>query len=208
MVGYILGTKRATRDLLVSKQLDFLWIFVSGLLDFCFLGAFCLYLVNQKSYRRLAGVKMTKVSMAFQIFQKIWILNICTFGLLQSFWQYFWPHEFDISLRLFDFLKQTFLCVCHTVRLTRPERPKVAKDFLFLNSPNTRPKMVNAWNKCLIHHFRGCFQKISKPCVPQYSCNILNCVTNQWVNQKRLSKSNAFVMVSTFVILTTLRPLS
>ena len=112
MAGYILGTKRATRDLLVSKQLDFVWIFVSGLLDFCFLGAFCLYLVNQKSYRRLAGVKMTKVSMAFQIFQKIWIFEYLYFWIasklltvflttwIRYFPKTFWFLETNIFMRV------------------------------------------------------------------------------------------------------------
>ena len=33
------------------------------------------------------------------------------------------------------------------------------KNNKFWNSLNTRPKMVNAWNKCLPHHFGGCFAR-------------------------------------------------
>ena len=30
---------------------------------------------------------------------------------------------------------------------------------IFQNPPNSHPKMVIAWNKCLIHHFGGCFAR-------------------------------------------------
>ena len=36
---------------------------------------------------------------------------------------------------------------------------KASKNMIFTNWLDTRPKMLNAWTKCLINHFGGCFAR-------------------------------------------------
>ena len=38
---------------------------------------------------------------------------------------------------------------------------KRSQNWIFQNPLNTRPNMLNAWNKCLPHHFGGCFARFS-----------------------------------------------
>ena len=38
-----------------------------------------------------------------------------------------------------------------------------AKNAIFQNWPKTRPKMINAWNKCLTNHLGGCFAWFLEP---------------------------------------------
>jgi len=78
----ISATKRATGDPLVSKRPDFRGLFgfskkyeildfwISGFLDFWIFLDFRLYLGNEKSYQKSAGVKTTRFLRAFWIFQK------------------------------------------------------------------------------------------------------------------------------------------
>ena len=94
--GYISGTKRVTRDPLVSKRLNFQGLFrcskkynfwisefrISKFLDFCIFWDFWLYLGNEKSYQRSVGIKTTKFLRAFQNFEKFDFLDLWITGFL------------------------------------------------------------------------------------------------------------------------------
>ena len=70
----------------ISGFLDF-WI--SGFLDFWIFLDFRLYLGNEKSYQKSAGVKTTRFLRAFWIFQKnmkFWISGFLDFWISGFFW--------------------------------------------------------------------------------------------------------------------------
>ena len=45
------------------------------------------------------------------------------------------------------------------VKIGGKRRKNDRKYAIFQNSPNARPKMLNVWNKCLVHHLGGCFAR-------------------------------------------------
>ena len=90
--------------------LDF-WIF--GFLDFWIFLDFRLYLGNENSYRKSAGVKTTGFSRAFWSFQKIWnfgFLNFLNFGYpdFLDFWRYL-GNKKGASVKMTGFKIQTLV---------------------------------------------------------------------------------------------------